>query len=116
MSLEIRLGELGADLLEEALPKYLAGELSAVPQDESRAMWSHRLTTAESVLDFTKPVGRSSPTLISAPISAPTQYWVRISSPCGTVSSNSCPAVPVTLTFCELAEFRSSAYRTPARR
>ncbi|HKS22145.1 MAG TPA: M57 family metalloprotease [Thermoanaerobaculia bacterium] len=39
------------------------------------------------LLDFTKPVGRSSPTLLTAPISAPTQFWVRVSSACGTVSS-----------------------------
>jgi hypothetical protein len=39
------------------------------------------------LLDFTKPVGRSSPTLITAPVTASTQYWVRVSSACGTVSS-----------------------------
>src|SRR4029078_12834266 len=39
------------------------------------------------LLDFTKPVGRSSPTLLTAPVTAPTQYWVRVSSACGTVSS-----------------------------
>jgi len=48
------------------------------------------------LLDFTRPVGRSSPTLITAPITAATQYWVRISSPCGTASSATI-AVEVTL-------------------
>lgn len=39
------------------------------------------------VFDFTKPVGRSSPTLITAPVTTATQYWVRVSSACGSVSS-----------------------------
>lgn len=56
-SLEVRLGELGGGLLEEALPGYLAGELTPVPQEESRATWSHRLTTEECVLDLRRPAG-----------------------------------------------------------
>ncbi|HEV2718651.1 MAG TPA: M57 family metalloprotease [Thermoanaerobaculia bacterium] len=46
------------------------------------------------LLDFTKPVGRSSPTLITAPVAAPTQYWVRVSSACGTASSATISVVP----------------------
>jgi Dual-action HEIGH metallo-peptidase len=46
------------------------------------------------LLDFTKPVGRSSPTLITAPITAPAQYWVRVSSACGTVSSAAIDVAP----------------------
>ncbi len=56
-SLEVRLGEMGGELLEAALPRYLAGEISPVPQDESRATWSHRLATEECVLDFARPAG-----------------------------------------------------------
>ena len=56
-SLEVRLGELGSELLEDALPRYLTGELEPVPQDESLATWSHRLTTEECVLDFGRPAG-----------------------------------------------------------
>lgn len=56
-SLEVRLGEMGGALLEEALPRYLVGEITPIPQDESRATWSHRLTTEECVLDFTRPAG-----------------------------------------------------------
>lgn len=54
-SLEVRLGEMGGALLEEVLSRYLAGEIRPVPQDESQVTWSHRLTTAECVLDFTRP-------------------------------------------------------------
>ncbi len=40
------------------------------------------------VFDFTRPVGGSAPALVTAPITAPTQYWVRVSAPCGgTVNS-----------------------------
>jgi len=46
------------------------------------------------LLDFTKPVGRSSPTLITAPVTAATQYWVRVSSACGTVSSATISVAP----------------------
>jgi len=48
------------------------------------------------LLDFTKPVGRSSPTLITAPITAPTQFWVRVASACGTTSSATINVVPET--------------------
>ena len=53
------------------------------------------------VFDFTKPVGRSSPTLITAPVTATTQYWVRVSSACGAVSS-------ATITVAPTARRRSS--------
>ena len=46
------------------------------------------------LLDFTRPVGRSSPTLITGPISAPTQFWVRVSSACGVVSSATINVTP----------------------
>lgn len=53
-SLETRLAELGAELLEETLPRYLAGQIRPVPQDESAVTWSRRLRTEDCVLDFTK--------------------------------------------------------------
>jgi hypothetical protein len=40
-----------------------------------------------AVLDFTHPLGGSSPSLTTPPITAPTKFWVRISSPCGSVDS-----------------------------
>jgi hypothetical protein len=48
------------------------------------------------LLDFTKPVGRSSPTLITGPITAPTQFWVRVASACGTTSSATITVTPET--------------------
>ncbi len=57
LSLEVRLGEMGGEVLEDALPRYLGGELAATPQDESLATYSHRLTTEECVLDFNRPAG-----------------------------------------------------------
>ena len=46
------------------------------------------------VLDFTKPVGGSSPVLVTAPVTAAAEYWVRISGACG----NAVNSVAVTVT------------------
>lgn len=75
-SLEVRLGELGGELLEAELPRYLAGELEPLPQDESKATWSHRLTTQESVLDFAK-TARENWRLVRAAVPRPVArtFW-----------------------------------------
>ena len=75
-SLEVRLGELGGDLLEATLPRYLAGELTAVPQDDALATQSHRLTTEESILDFDLPA-RPNWRLVRAAVPRPVArtYW-----------------------------------------
>ncbi|PYQ48877.1 MAG: hypothetical protein DMF59_14810, partial [Acidobacteria bacterium] len=39
------------------------------------------------VLDFSRPVGGSAPTLITPSITTPTQFWVRVTSPCGSANS-----------------------------
>jgi hypothetical protein len=39
------------------------------------------------VLDFSRPVGGSAPVLLTNAITAPTQFWVRVSSPCGSADS-----------------------------
>jgi hypothetical protein len=39
------------------------------------------------VLDFTRPLGGSSPSLTTGPITGPTQFWVRIGGQCGVVNS-----------------------------
>lgn len=36
-----------------------------------------------AVFDFTKPVGGSAPVLVTPPVTSATQYWVRITNPCG---------------------------------
>jgi hypothetical protein len=46
------------------------------------------------VLDFTHPVGGSAPTFVTPPITAATQYWVRVTNACGSANSN---AVTVTV-------------------
>ena len=50
-----RLALLGGALLERELPAYLAESTRPVPQDESRATWAPKLTTADGELRFTEP-------------------------------------------------------------
>jgi len=50
-----RLASLGGALLERELPAYLAESTRPVPQDESRATWAPKLTTADGELRFTEP-------------------------------------------------------------
>lgn len=50
-----RLGTLAADLLVRALPEYLAGHLTPVPQDESAATHVHRLHKDEGHVRFDRP-------------------------------------------------------------
>ena len=50
-----RLARLGGDLLGRELPTYLAGRTEPVVQDESRATWAPKLTTADGELRFTEP-------------------------------------------------------------
>jgi hypothetical protein len=46
------------------------------------------------VFDFTKPVGVSAPSLATPAITEPTEFWVEISNPCGTVNSVSATITP----------------------
>ncbi len=48
------------------------------------------------VLDFTHPVGGSSPALATPPITAATQFWVRVTNPCGDVKSAAATVSPAT--------------------
>lgn len=47
------------------------------------------------VFDFTKPLAGSLPTLYVPAVTTPTQYWVRITNSCGTVSSVAVTATPI---------------------
>ncbi|HET7435307.1 MAG TPA: M57 family metalloprotease [Thermoanaerobaculia bacterium] len=45
--------------------------------------------------DFTKPLGGSSPTLITPPILEPTEFWLVITNGCGTAESETITVTPV---------------------
>ena len=50
-----RLAHLGATLLVETIPLYLAGEIRPQPQDEGKATYAPRLKREDGLLDFTRP-------------------------------------------------------------
>jgi methionyl-tRNA formyltransferase len=54
-SLTVPLAELGATLLVETLPAYLAGSLQPQPQDETLAAYAPMLKKEEGLLDFELP-------------------------------------------------------------
>jgi methionyl-tRNA formyltransferase len=56
-SLTVRLFALGAGLLLETLPRWAAGEVKPVPQDESRATVTRLLRKEDGGLDFNRPAG-----------------------------------------------------------
>lgn len=51
-ALTARLAELGADLLLHSLPAYLAGQLTARPQDDAQATYAPQLDKAAGALNF----------------------------------------------------------------
>lgn len=53
-SLHNKLAELGAELLIEALPKLLAGKLSPLPQDETKATYTKILKKDHGKIDWQK--------------------------------------------------------------
>ncbi|MBL8093987.1 MAG: methionyl-tRNA formyltransferase [Anaerolineales bacterium] len=53
-SLTERLAVLGAELLSDTLPGYLAGAISAQPQDSARATYAPQLKKEDGRLDFTE--------------------------------------------------------------
>lgn len=54
-SLHDRLAQLGAELLIETLPRWLAGEIQPQPQDHSKATVTRMLTKEDGRLDWTQP-------------------------------------------------------------
>ena len=50
-SLTARLAGVGADLLRDALPRYLAGQLAATPQDDSDATAAAKIEVEEAFVD-----------------------------------------------------------------
>ncbi|HLE05648.1 MAG TPA: methionyl-tRNA formyltransferase [Anaerolineales bacterium] len=57
-SLGVRLARLGADLLIEVLPDYLAGDLGSAAQDEARATHAPRLKKANGLIDLHLPASQ----------------------------------------------------------
>jgi methionyl-tRNA formyltransferase len=53
--LTARLAEIGAELLGETLPRWLAGEITLTPQDESRATMTRLIRKEDGLLDWTQP-------------------------------------------------------------
>ena len=49
------LARLGARLVIEILPRWLAGVIRAQPQDESQVTWSRPLTKEDGLLDWSQP-------------------------------------------------------------
>lgn len=49
------LAVLGADMLTEILPKWLAGEITPLPQDDVKATFSHILKKDDGRIDWSKP-------------------------------------------------------------
>lgn len=49
------LAQVGAGLLALSLPRYLAGAITPVAQDEKLATWAPKLTTKDGELRFTEP-------------------------------------------------------------
>jgi methionyl-tRNA formyltransferase len=54
-SLSERLAELGAGLLAEVLPRYIAGKITPQPQDELLATGAVMIRKEDGLLDFTQP-------------------------------------------------------------
>jgi len=54
-ALEARLAKIGADLLVETLPAYLAGEIAPQPQDDRAATYCHVVRKEAGALDWTQP-------------------------------------------------------------
>ena len=50
------------------------------------------------LFEFTHPVGGSSPTFITPAVTAPMQFWVRITSPCGSANSGTINVSPAAAT------------------
>ncbi|MFQ5856157.1 MAG: methionyl-tRNA formyltransferase [Anaerolineae bacterium] len=57
-SLTQRLAELGADLLIQTLPQWVAGEIEAQPQDHAAATYAYMLKKENGEIDWTQPAAR----------------------------------------------------------
>ncbi len=53
-SLSARLARLGANLLMDTLPRWLAGEIEPQPQDHSQATYSRIIAKEDGLIDWTR--------------------------------------------------------------
>ena len=53
--LTLRLADLGAELLAETLPDYLAGKIEPIPQDPDKASYQPMLKKEMGLIDWTRP-------------------------------------------------------------
>ncbi|HKO00429.1 MAG TPA: hypothetical protein VJ032_01980, partial [Thermoanaerobaculia bacterium] len=86
----------------------VAATILALPQDQTVASGATATLTVVAtgtslvyqwyegpLFDFTKPLGGSASTFITPPITAPSQFWVRVTAPCGNaVNSNTITISP----------------------
>ncbi|MGO8700021.1 MAG: methionyl-tRNA formyltransferase [Limisphaerales bacterium] len=54
-SLHDRLAVLGAELLIETLPRFIAGDIAGEPQDEALATYARKITKEDGHLDWSQP-------------------------------------------------------------
>ncbi len=54
-SLTEKLAQVGAEALRDALPRWIAGEISPQPQDERQASHSHMVKHEEGEIDWSRP-------------------------------------------------------------
>ena len=50
-----RIADLGADLLTRTLPRWIAGEIDAQPQDESLVTYAPKLARSDGLIDWQEP-------------------------------------------------------------
>ena len=50
-----KLASLGADLLVRTLPRWLAGELTPLPQPDEGVTWAPRITKEDGLIDWSEP-------------------------------------------------------------
>ena len=53
-SLHDRLARLGADLLADTLPRWLAGDIAPQPQDDARSTYAPRIKKSDGAIDWTQ--------------------------------------------------------------
>lgn len=54
LTLESRLAQIGADLLTKNIEKYLAGQITPFPQDDTQATYCHLIKKSDGQIDFNK--------------------------------------------------------------